>query len=103
MKRHPQTKEILKEMERWAKKKKWSPIYDTVIIKPFNKFFGSHYDRREYLMGFYQGEPPHLTEALCIHFIPTTCEGNAVYAYCARPGVGKVIKHKIGNCPLVRK
>jgi len=96
MNRHPKTKEILAEMEIYAKSDEevfvnlgWTTGFSVV----------TYFKRR------IRGE--RINEKV-IHFIPSGCKGFAKkwmnsYVYCARPGGGKVIKHKIGNCPLARK
>lgn len=127
IKRHPKTKEILEEMEEWAKKKDWA--WDD--IKCLDEGFRSDCDHDEcklcqlanisknherylpwYLsLGFTIN--PAIKDAddnyklldlhAVMHFIPTGCKGGSTYTYCARPGTGGVIRHKIGNCPLAKE
>ena len=110
MKRHPKTKEILAEMEKWAKKKKW-PSEPSPWSLLMTNIQGStpHHAKQD------RDEPPNPAFWIAdevqavgpggdvIHFIPIGCESGATYTYCARPGVGKVVKHKIGNCPLAKE
>ncbi|KKL58089.1 hypothetical protein LCGC14_2228880 [marine sediment metagenome] len=103
MKRHPKTKEILTAMDKWAKEdnwpdgplRVWHKIEDSLgldSISVYYKDWSSVYIGGEY-------EEPKLN---VIHFLPNGCESDDKYAYCARPGAGKVTKHKIGNCPLAK-
>ncbi|KKN79614.1 hypothetical protein LCGC14_0338180 [marine sediment metagenome] len=114
MKRHPKTKEILKEMEWWAKQKEWNSSPDEIhelicgAYHPYPQhpwgasnlmdWDGIHLRFSEYFQT-YSEEAGDNRQAL--HFVPRGCAG-LVMTYCARPGVGKVVKHKIGNCPLAK-
>ena len=120
MKRHPKTKEILAEMERWTKKSRWqkycscdetAKIYTCLyhkthsLIENNGQCGGEAYLSEEYFIDLPSSECCMIINGL-LHFIPVGCTqrtgSDAIYAYCARPGVGKVVKHKIGNCPLAR-
>ena len=96
MKRHPKAKEILVEMEIYAKS-------DEEVFVNLGWVVGNNLV--PYFKRRVRGE--RINEKV-IHFIPSGCKGFAKkwmnsYTYCARPGVGKVIKHKIGNCPLAKE
>ncbi len=114
MKRHPKTKEILAEMEWWAKKKTWNIDEEEIhklICEAYHPYpqhpwgptnlqdwDGIYLRFSEYFQSYLRG----LESQQALHFVPRGCEG-MVMVYCARPGVGKVVKHKIGNCPLARE
>ena len=99
-KRHPKTKEILAEMELWTTVDEW-PDEPLKVWHEIEASLGidlscDHTDWGDILVN---GE--YVAVGNVLHFIPSGCYGKqSIYAYCARPGVGKVIKHKIGNCPL---
>ncbi len=112
-KRHSKTKEILAEMSKWAKKKEWPvcpPIYHGLHFSGIG--CGCVWE----MMLDKLCDSDDEKEAFCedvdsfgfaIHFIPRGCSQSTSlgekFAYCARPGVGKVVKHKIGNCPLSKE
>lgn len=112
MKRHPKTKEILAEMEWWAKKKKWntspSEIHELICgaYHPYPQHPWGLDNRKDWdgiclrFSEYFQTYDTPDQQAL--HFVPRGCVG-LVMTYCARPGVGKVVKHKIGNCPLAKE
>ncbi len=106
-KRHPRTKEILAEMEKWAKKKVW-PECPLAVWHDIEECLGiklsvSLKDWAGIYVGAFDDLDYEDNDLSVIHFLPTGCKSTPYYAYCARPGVGKVIKHKIGNCPLAKE
>ena len=131
MKRHPETKKILAVMERWAKRKKWTREFYQKNILHLEQELGVQYrcrclscrlerledytqHGRHYTFYFSIGRVlvglekvdsvfTNYIDGEVVHFIPTSCKNLATFAYCARPNTGKVIKHKIGNCPLARE
>ena len=98
---HPKTKEILVEMELWTTVDEWAkePLN---IWHEIEDSLGIDLDCYHKDWGSNLVEGVLVTGGNVLHFIPSGCGGDnkPTYAYCARPGVGKVIKHKIGNCPL---
>jgi len=116
MKPHPEIKKILAEMEKWAKKKTWrqknparAQVFLRLHLKAWRKFgSGSIFkDCNWYIFSKFPDPTKPIWDvkpSKVIHFIPMGCHNwEPFYTYCARPGVGKVIKHKIGNCPLAKE
>ena len=114
MKRHPKTKEILAAMDKWAKKKRWpTNSFPNKLYTPLNmhrdfeeilgeNLWGPDEYAGNYLYNEVRNKKGWSYRATVLHFISTGCGKGACYAYCARPGAGKVTKHKIGNCPLAK-
>ena len=100
-KRHPKTKEILAEMELWTTVDEW-PDDPLKIWHEIEDSLGIDLDCCYKDWGDVLIEGEHVTIGNVLHFVPLGCglDKNPVYAYCARPGTGKVVKHRIGNCPL---
>ena len=100
---HPKTKEILHEMELWTLVDEW-PDEPLQIWHEIEDSLGIELScgYKDWGDVFVDGKYTAVGDVL--HFIPSSCYGNEpIYAYCARPGVGKVVKHRIGNCPLAKE
>lgn len=101
IKRHPKTKEIITEMDKWAKGRGWNgqdAWYGvTDAIDPERLYTRHTY----YLMDLYFDGYDNLGGDV-LHFVSLGCDHGKM-AYCARPGTGKVVKHRIGNCPLAKE